>query len=64
METGLKIAREVTAKRLGKRPEDVATEDILASGPNIYWNATNWANDNMREAVAEGFFEKKYKFPR
>jgi len=63
METGLKIVREVTAKRLGKKAEDVTADDILNNGPNIYWNATDWANDNIREAMEEGFFEEKYKFP-
>jgi uncharacterized SAM-binding protein YcdF (DUF218 family) len=63
METGLKISREVTAKRLGKDVEEVTVDDILNNGPNIYWNATDGANDNLRQRIAERLFEKRYGFP-
>lgn len=63
METGLKVAREVTAKRLGKNAEEVTIDDILNNGPSIYWNATDRANNNLRQRIAEGLFEERYKFP-
>ncbi len=63
METGLKIVREVTAIRLSKKTEEVTEDDILNSGPSIYWNATDRANDNLRQRIKEGLFEERYKFP-
>lgn len=64
LETGLKIAREVTAVRLKKDPKDVTAEDILSSGPDVFWNAKDWANDNLRQRAEEGLLEKRYNFPR
>lgn len=64
LETGLKIAKEVTAVRLKKDPKNVTAEDILNSGPDVFWNATDWANDNLRQRAEEGLLEKRYNFPR
>lgn len=61
---GIKLAKEVTAKRLGKSVEDLTIEDVRNSGPDIYWNATNEANDNFRQRIQEGWLEKRYDFPR
>jgi uncharacterized SAM-binding protein YcdF (DUF218 family) len=38
-------------------------EDIKNAGPDIYWNATDWGNDNLRQRVEEGFLEQ-YGFPK
>lgn len=62
--TGIEIAREVCAIRLKKDVKDLTMDDILQNGPAIYWNATDWSNDNMRKAMNEGFFEEVYDFPR
>lgn len=61
-ETGISIAKRVTALRLNKKVEDVTKEDISMSGPEIFWNATDWANDNMRQRIEEGFLND-YNFP-
>jgi len=62
--TGIKVAKEVTAKRLGKKIEELTLEDILNFGPDIYWNGTDWSNDNFRQRIDEGWVEKRYHFPR
>jgi hypothetical protein len=62
--TGIKVAKEVCALRLKKNVGNLTLGEILQYAPAIYWNATDWANNNIREATGEGFFEKTYNFPR
>lgn len=62
LETGIKLAKEITAKRLNKPADELTLEDVRNSGPDIYWNATDWGNDNLRERIKEGFLDK-YDFP-
>lgn len=63
-ETGLKIAKEVTALRLNKHPEEVTQEDILGNGPNVYYNAKEESNKFVREiAEPNNLLETKYDFP-
>lgn len=62
LETGMKLAKEITAKRLKKPADELTLADIKNSGPDIYWNATDWGNDNLRERIREGFLDK-YDFP-
>ena len=64
LETGIKVAKGVCALRLKKDIKDLTVDDVLQHSPAIYWNATDWSNDNMRWAMGEGFFEKTYSFPR
>lgn len=64
LETGLKVAREVTAVRLRKEIKDVTMADILEKGPIVFWNATDEANDNLKERAEEGLLEERYGFPR
>ena len=61
---GINIAKEVTAKRLGKKIEELTIEDIQNFGPDIYWNATDESNDNLRQRINEGWVEQRYDFPR
>lgn len=63
-ETGLRIAREVTALRLHKHPEEVTKEDISGNGPNIYYNAKAASNEFIREiAKPNNLLETEYDFP-
>lgn len=62
LETGIKLAKEIAAKRLNKIVEELTSEDIRSAGPDIYWNATNWGNDNLRTRISDGFLDK-YNFP-
>ena len=63
-EAGLKIARDVTALRLQKQPEEVTKEDIENSGPSIYYNAKAASNEYIREiAQPNNLLETKYNFP-
>lgn len=63
-EAGLRIAREVTALRLRKKPEEVTKEDILNHGPNIYYNAKEISNEYAREiAKPDNLLETEYDFP-
>lgn len=63
-ETGLKVAREVTACRLNKKPEEVTMEEIKKSGPKIYYNGTKEGNDNFREfSKPGGQLEIELNFP-
>lgn len=61
-ETGIDVVKRVTALRLHKEVEEVTEDDIKFSGPKVYWNATDWANDNMRQRIQEGYL-KKQGFP-
>jgi uncharacterized SAM-binding protein YcdF (DUF218 family) len=61
-ETGIKIAKEVAALRLGKKPEEITLDDLKDFSPDIYWNGGDWQNDNLRQRIAEGFLSK-YNFP-
>lgn len=61
--TGLRVAKAVTAKRLGKDADAVTSEEIKESGPDIFWNATDWGNDNLRQRIGEGFLDQ-YDFPK
>jgi hypothetical protein len=64
LETGFNISREVTALRLGKSIDEINMDDILNSGPKIYWNAEDEVNDSLRKKVEDGLLEEKYSFPR
>ncbi len=61
--TGIKIAKEVAATRLNKKVEDLTLEDLKNASPDIYWNSTDWANDNLRQRITEGFLHS-YNFPK
>lgn len=60
--TGIELAKEVAAKRLNKTIEELTLEDIKNSAPTVYWNATDWGNDNLRKRIEEGFLDS-YNFP-
>lgn len=62
LETGIKVSKEVVAKRLNKKVEGLTAEDIKNSAPDIYWNSTDWGNDNLRDRIKEGFLDR-YSFP-
>lgn len=62
LETGIKVAKEVAAKRLGKTVDELTEEDLKEQAPSVYWNSTDWANDNLRERIEEGFL-KQFQFP-
>ena len=62
--TAIRVAKEVTAKRLGKKIEELTMEDVQNFGPDIYWNATDESNDNFRQRIDEGWIEQRYDFPR
>ena len=63
-ETGLKIAREVTALRLNKQSENVTKEDIANNGPSIYFNSGPASNNFIREiARPNNLLETEYNFP-
>ena len=63
-ETGLKMAREVTALRLNKKLNEVSIDDIKKHGPTIYFNGTKAHNDNFKEfARPGGQLETEFDFP-
>lgn len=41
---------------------ELTLADIKNFSPDIYWNATDWGNDNLRERIKEGLLDK-YDFP-
>ncbi len=59
IEMGFAAARDITASRLGKAPQEVTFEDIEAHGPTVYYNGegeetagTNYTqNRHLREAM-------------
>lgn len=61
-ETGIKIAKEVAARRLNKTVGEITLEDFKNFSPDIYWNGIDWSNDNLRQRIQEGFLDK-YFFP-
>lgn len=63
-ETGLRLARRVTAVRLGKQPEDLSLDDIEKHGPAVYFNGMNEHNTFLKNLVWSGELEEKYDFPR
>lgn len=62
--TGFDIARQVTAKRLGKEIGNVTMDDIIQTGPTIYFNGYNEHNVHFQQTASEGIFESQYQFPR
>lgn len=64
LETGFKVAREVTAKRTGKDIKDLTIEDILQNSPGVYYNGTDEGNDILRQIIEEGILEERYGFPK
>ncbi len=62
LEMGISIAKRVAALRLGKEEGELTPEDLKTSSPDIYWNARDWANDNLSARIAEGFLDQ-YGFP-
>lgn len=62
-ETALRVAREVTALRLGKEVEKVTSADIKEQGPIIYWGGKAAVNDWFKEFVRSGDYGKTYDFP-
>lgn len=50
------LVREITAARLSKDVENVTDEDVKTHGPILFYNATNYQNDQLREAVDSGTF--------
>ncbi len=61
-ETGIKVAKEVTALRLGKRVEELTMDDLINNSPDVYWNGGDWQNANLRQRIKEGFLDR-YNFP-
>jgi len=62
LETGMRISKEVAARRLNKGVQYLTTEDVENFCPPVYWNATDWANNNLRERIGQGFL-RKFEFP-
>lgn len=63
-ETGLDIARRVTALRLRKPPQEVTRDDFKKAGPLIYYNATDRGNKFFREFCKPGGrLETEFNFP-
>jgi uncharacterized SAM-binding protein YcdF (DUF218 family) len=61
--TGLEIARQVTALRLGKKPEEITIEDIEKFGPSIYYNGRKEHNEYLKRICEEKRLEKEFNFP-
>jgi spore coat polysaccharide biosynthesis protein SpsF len=55
LETAIKIAKEVLAKRLKK--------DVLSESPTIYYNGSNEQNDNLKKIIKKGFLQS-HNFPK
>lgn len=53
--TGFVIAKDVAAKRLSKRVGALTLGHLSVYAPNVYWNGTDWQNDNLRCRIREGF---------
>lgn len=63
-ETGLQLARRVTALRLKKTPDEVTMEDLATNGPMIYYNSVAAGNDLFQEFVRPGGrLETEQHFP-
>ena len=63
-ETGLDVARQVTAIRVHKPVEEITLADIEEHGPTIYWSGTAKHNDYFRDYIRPGgLVETAYHFP-
>lgn len=63
LETGIRIARAVTALRLGKRAEEVSLEDMTTMGPAVYFDGYEAHNIEMKRMLADDSFESEFSFP-
>lgn len=60
---GMRLAREVTAIRVGKDPEEVTDTDILTQGPRVHSDGTDVQNDDLR-TLSDDTFKTRFAFPR
>jgi hypothetical protein len=64
LNTGVEIAKQVTARRLNKKAEEITIDDIRISGPKIFYNEWDWQNDELRKLFNEGNGEEQFSFPK
>lgn len=50
------LVREITALRLNKDVGEITKDDIEESGPILFYNGTNFQNQQLRNAVVSGNF--------
>lgn len=62
LETAFKIAREVTALRIGKNKKDITKDEVASFSPDIYFNGADEENDVLRDLL-RGDFLRNYDFP-
>lgn len=55
VQKGVELVRQVTAKRSGKKPSAVTTEDIQTFGPLFFYNGVFKQNEVLRNASREEF---------
>jgi hypothetical protein len=63
LETGIDIARQITALRLNKKYDDVTAEDIRMAGPTIHFDGYSGHNTYMRTVIAEKRLGRDFGFP-
>lgn len=51
---GAHLVHEITAKRLGLETSEVTHDDIIAHGPYLHYAGTEWENEQLKKAIAEG----------
>jgi hypothetical protein len=63
LETGIDVAKQVTALRLKKNYDDVTADDIRSHGPSVYFDGYTAHNQYFGNETANHRLEKEYGFP-